>query len=505
MSATAWLPPLVILAAGLLAYANSFTGQFLLDDHPNITEAPSLRSFAGVLSAPRPLVALSLRLNYALGRYTVEGYHAVNLAIHLLAGLALYGLVRHTLRRLPPDQSARAAARGLALAVALLLVVHPLQTQAFTYIIQRTEALMGLFYLLTLYCLVAGAEASTPRGRFLWYGGAVLCCALGMLSKEVMVTAPLLALLYDRVYLASSWREVVRRRFPLYLGLAASWLLLAQPLRWAFATNDPNTTAGFGLAAITVAEYARTQPSILLHYLRLVFWPHPLCLDYGWPIAQTASEIVAPALVVAALVALTAWALWRRPWLGFWGAWFFVILAPTSSLMPIADLAFEHRMYLPLAGVLVLAVLAVHAGLNALGRRAGWSAAALRARQIALVGLIGGLCTVLTLLRNEDYGSELAMWNNVLLQYPQNARAHYNLGRALYWAEMPEEADAEFRAALRLRPDDPRLHFGYGFVLFEQGRLAEAATQFREVLRLNPRSEEAANYLEEIRLKRRGS
>jgi tetratricopeptide (TPR) repeat protein len=492
----------LLAAAGLLAYANSFDGVFLLDDHLNIKDNESLRSFGNVLRAPRPLVVLTLTINYALGGDHVAGYHAVNLVIHLLAGLTLYALLRRTFRRLPADHAAHRAATGLAFAVALLWIVHPLQTQAVTYIIQRHEALMGLFYLLTLFCIVAGDDS--PSRRSLWYVAAALCCALGMLSKEVMVTAPVLALVYDRIFLAPSWREVMRRRWPLYLGLAATWLLLAKPLRWVFETTNPDSSAGFGLRSVTSWEYLRSQPGVLLHYLRLVFYPQPLCLDYQWPVAHMPLAIVGPGLVIVALLLLTAWALWRRPWLGFWGAWFFLILAPTSSIMPIADLAFEHRMYLPLAGVLVLAALAAHHGLCALALGAGWHEATLHWRQAVAVSLVAVVCIVLTFARNEDYGSELDMCKDVLKQFPDNVRARYNLARALLAVDKVEEADAAFREALRIRPADAQVNLGYGQALCDQGRFDDAERYLREALRINPRLLAAKDCLDEIRDRKKG-
>ena len=179
---------------------------------------------------------------------------------------------------------------------------------------------------------------------------AVVACALGMGTKEVMATAPIVVLLYDRCFLAGSFREAFRRRWPMYVGLAATWailgaLVIAYP--WGAATG-----AGFGLAEAGPWEYARTQPGVILNYLRLSFWPSSLCFDYSWPIATSAGQIIPAAAVIAALLAATLWALRRAPALGFLGAWFFLILAPTSSFVPIiTEVAAERRMYLPLAAV----------------------------------------------------------------------------------------------------------------------------------------------------------
>ena len=200
--------PLLVVVAGLAAYHNSFTGAFVFDDLPSITENITIRHLwplTGPLTPPhgggltvegRPLINLSLALNYAVGGLNVWGYHAFNLAVHILAALVLYGIVRRTLLTERLRGRFGNAAAGLALAVALIWVVHPLQTEAVTYIVQRAESLMGLCYLLTLYCFMRGA---VPGATKLWQVGAVAACAMGMASKEVMISAPIIALLYDRV------------------------------------------------------------------------------------------------------------------------------------------------------------------------------------------------------------------------------------------------------------------------------------------------------------------
>ncbi|MEK7786522.1 MAG: glycosyltransferase family 39 protein, partial [Chloroflexota bacterium] len=241
-----------------------------------------------------------------------------------------------------------------AFAVALLWAVHPLQTQSVTYVIQRGESLMGLFYLLTLYCAIRGLHSSRRRG---WYGAAIVACALGMASKAVMVTAPVMVFIYDLVFLRRSGMPKTSgagrphggaalghatppaqaARWGLYFGLAATWGVL-----WACDVTgevlDPSARrshVGFGYHGLTPLEYAATQPGVILNYLRLSFWSVGLCLDYDWPVARTAIVIIPPALVLLLLIGATAWGLVRRSWLGFAGAWFFVILAPTSSFIPI--------------------------------------------------------------------------------------------------------------------------------------------------------------------------
>jgi Flp pilus assembly protein TadD len=498
-----WLPAVVLVAAGLAAYHNSFTGAFLMDDGYLIVEnavlREPLRSWKAICTDVRPVVTWTLAANFALAGdrgLDVWGYHAFNLVVHLLAGLTLYGLVRRTLLLHRYRGRYEGAAPWLALAAALVWLVHPLQTESVTYIIQRSESLMGLCYLLTLYGVLRGATAA--RGGLGWYVLAVIACLVGMGSKEVMVTAPLLALLYDRTFLGDSWREVWRRRRGLYAALAATWVALAVPLQAAFGLDQGTGGAGFGVKGVTPGEYALSQPGVLVHYLRLSAWPQPLCLDYAWPVATTAAQIVPPALVIAGLLLATLWA-WRRwPALAFLGTAFFLILALTSSVLPLLDLAVEHRMYLPLAAVVVFAVLGVHAGISLLERRRLLTPTGAGCLAVALVVGAAGLLAARTVRRNEDYRSELAMWGDVVAQRPDNPRGHTGLGAALLRSGAVDPAIAQCEWALALKPDDARAHYNLGYAFALKGDAEQAVAHYREAVRLRPGFAEAHHNLGQV-------
>jgi len=200
----AWLYPLLIFAAIMVAYANSFSGPFIFDDVLWISANPHIRHLwplSNALQPPpgagtgRPSVCLTLALNYALSALEPWSYHLFNLAIHASAALVLFGIVRRTLQGPRLRERFGAHANYLAAAIAILWGVHPMQTESVTYVIQRMESLMGLFLLLTLYCVIRGHDS--PR-RLWWYAGAVACCALGMGTKEGMAITPIIVLLYDR-------------------------------------------------------------------------------------------------------------------------------------------------------------------------------------------------------------------------------------------------------------------------------------------------------------------
>ena len=241
---TPLLAGVVLLLAVAAAYLNSLHGAFVWDDFPTIVQNPAIEHFASALRRPadvntasgRPLVGLSLALNYALGGRNPVGFHLFNLLVHAAAALALFGFVRRL--ALLPRWAGRFAphATGLALGVAAVWALHPLQTQAVTFIVQRAESLMGLGYLLTLY-LFLRAEGSRCPG--LWRALAVAACALGMTAKEVMVSAPVVVLLFDRTFLAGSFRQALAAKKRFYGALFGTWLILG----WLVVNLGGNPTA----------------------------------------------------------------------------------------------------------------------------------------------------------------------------------------------------------------------------------------------------------------------
>jgi tetratricopeptide (TPR) repeat protein len=503
----------MLVVAIVACYANSLRAPFVFDDTKSIAENASIRRFWSwqIFSPPptatvagRPLVNATLALNHALDGENVRGYHALNVAIHAAAALILFGLLRRTAQRRGATH-----ATWMAFLAALLWALHPLQTESVTYVVQRAESLMALCYLLTLYAFVRGFGGAAPETR--WRVVSVVACALGMASKEVMVTAPLVVALFDRWFVAGSWREVVRRR-GYYATLAATWLLLAA-LAWQ--AGDRAGTAGYAVGA-TVTGYFVSQCSALLHYLRLCVWPHPLVFDYGPYVAPSAAAATIGVAGLVAVVAFTLWLARHRQSLAFGTVVFLLILAPTSSVLPIVtEPVAEHRLYLPLA----IVAAGASAWLFSLGGRRALVVGA------ALAAALGGQ----TVARNRVYATEHALWAATAAAAPDNPRAHYSLAltladagdapgvehhlqRALAlrpdyvgarhayatWlsrAARPEEAARQYEAILAIRPDDFAAHNNLGMIRFQSGQLADAAAHFTAALRLKPASAEAHNNL----------
>lgn len=469
-----------IVLAVLAVYSNSFFGPFIFDDRQWIVENAAIRHlWTSLLPVPasvvsgRPVLSFSFAVNYALSGTGVWSYHALNLAIHVLAGLVLFGLVRRTLLQPALRERFGAAALPLALAVAVIWAVHPLQTGSVTYVSQRAESLMGLFYLLTIYSFVRGAGSGAPG---LWYALSVTACALGMATKEVMVSAPLLVLLYDRTFVAGSFLETWRQRWRLYLALAGTWLVLGYLM-----IGLGNRGVGYG-HAFTGWTYFLTECRVVVKYLCLAVWPRPLVFDYGMEGIGHLAEAIPFTLILVVLAAGTAVGLWRRPELGFLGAWFFVILAPTSSVVPVPFQPMaENRMYLALAAVVTPGVLAIY------------TLAGLRSLATCLLLAVG--LGFLTQRRNADYQSAVAIWSDTVAKRPDNPRGHNNLGYALDQAGRMAEAKAQYEEALRLDPSYADAHNNLGGILDKMGQPAEAKAQYEEALRLDPNHADARNNL----------
>ena len=503
----------IIAASAFAAYHGILSSPFVFLDLPAIPDNATLRrlwpiwkalhppSDRGVTVEGRPVLNFSLACNYAISGTAVWSYHVVNLLIHILAAWALWGVARRTLKRIGfPDGG------PLAFAIALLWAVHPLQTESVTYMVQRAESMMGMFYLLTLYCFIrhvegdggrAGssfAEASAdgpmpPLARALsaealakagWAGLSMLFCLLGMGTKEVMVSAPVMVLFYDRIFISGSFRAAWRERWKLYLALAATWL----PLLWLVAATGGNRggTAGFGLA-VSFGDYLRTQFPAVIHYLRLALWPQPLVFYYEvkWVgVAQAAPY----ALLVLALAASTLAALCRRSGWGFLGAFFFAVLAPTSLVPGMSQTLAEHRMYLPLAAVIAAIVIGVR---NLVGK----SASVRRGLFAALVSVAVGL-GCLTALRNRVYRSETALWSDTVAKAAGSPFVQNNLGIALAGAGRFSDAIGHLSRAVELKPDYASAWDNLGLALAGAGRLAEAISRYEQALRLQPNSAEAS-------------
>jgi protein O-mannosyl-transferase len=333
---------------------------------------------------------------------------------------------------------------------------------------------MALFFLLTLYCAIRARRSSARAAS--WQVLAVVACALGMASKESMVTAPVIVALYDRTFEFNSWREAMQTRKYFYSALAATWIELG-----AFLLQQPRTTAGFSVA-VSPWSYLLNQVEMITHYLRLSLWPSPLVLDYGLPRPLSLGNVAGTAIVVVALLVATAVALVRWPAIGFLAATFFVTLAPTSSVIPIAsEVGAERRMYLPATALAALAAVSVAMLMERASER---PSSQKRNRLIcaAAATAILALLAVRTVYRNAEYGSPVQLWRTVVERRP-HGRARAALATELITSGNHDEAMVQLREAVR---DYPDARFGLGTELILEGRVEEGIANLRQFIQAQP-------------------
>jgi len=499
------LAVLLLILAALAVYADSFRVPFVFDDPLSTVENPTIRHWSTAFFPPhrqgltvegRPILNASLALNWAISGPQVWSYHLVNLLIHVGAGLTLLAILR------------RVVSETAALVIALLWTVHPLQTESVTYIVQRAESLMGLFYLLTLYCFLrstcptgsdglrsgslqgfrADPEAksvSKPVGpsalgttRSTYAILSVLFCWLGMSTKEDMVSAPLIILLFDRAFISGSFRAAWQRHGRLHCCLFATWLWLAFLM---VGTGSRGHTSGFG-SGISIGQYWPSQAPAVAHYLRLVYWPAPLVFDYGTQWVTSVGAVIAPGLLILALISATVFGLVKnRPW-ALPACFFFALLAPNSLVAGNRQTSAEHRMYLPLAAVLALTVAGVESVARRRGRTTPW---------LIGTGLLALPLGLAAAARNLDYRSQMNLYADIRQKLPTNKFNRYNYGKMLYDAGEFVGALAEYQEAIRLDSGMVNAYDNLGNTFRELGRLSEAEAAYRSALQLDPNLEKA--------------
>jgi len=382
----------VLLLLSLLAaliYSNTFSIPFQFDDADNIVQNPQVKDLANFfdLSGSRYVGFLSFALNYSVGGLQVFGYHLVNLIIHIVNGFLVYSLVLLLFKAesqhspLTTHDTQLTMVPWIALAAAMLFVVHPIQTQAVTYIVQRFASLVALFYLLTVVCYLKWRLASSEaQRRSLWYWGAVLFTVLAMKTKENSFTLPFMILLVEAVF----FRSATRRRWIALIPFLLTLPII--PLSHPGAMGEGEAGFAQGTAEISRSDYLFTQFRVIVTYIRLLFLPIGQNLDYDYPIYHSILEpvVVLSFLFLLSIFVLSLFVIFdSRPTaqnshlrlMGFGIVWFFLTMSIESSIIPLKDVIFEHRLYLPSVGFFMALSIGVMMGgkwLQGRGIPAGW-------------------------------------------------------------------------------------------------------------------------------------
>lgn len=487
----------LFLTVGLLVYANTFHVPFVLDDKSAIVENHFIKSLSGFFDNgwhynPRRFIGyLTFALNYRFGGLDVTGYHAVNLAIHLVTSMLVYWFTLLAMRTpLLKNSRLSISASQLALAAALLFVSHPVQTQAVTYISQRFASLATMFYLMTMtFYLRARLHQEDARRPLHWKAVCLFFLALftllcAMTTKEIAFTLPTMLILSELCFFDGNIRKKLFSLAPFIIPIIIIPLTIINTrvtLGKLLADMDLKLNVASELSR---GDYLLTQFSVIATYIRLLILPVNQNLDYAYPVFHSlfAPRVFLSFLLIAGLctAALFLLARVRRgadPGLrlvSFGIGWFFVTLSVESSVIPIVDVIFEHRLYLPSIG----AFLAISAGLALVVRNS--RSTAMAAVIIALV------LSAATWRRNLVWGDEVSLWRDTVQKSPGKDRPHNNLGEALRKKGRLDEAMQEVELAVRLNPRSAEARSNLGAAWLEKGERQKAQEHFLEAEKLNP-------------------
>lgn len=469
---------LIITILGLLAYSNTFRSSFSFDDVDNIhlnefirnVSAPGSYSF--FLDSRRGIGFLSFLLNYRLGGLDVSGYHLVNLAIHISTAMLVYGLVLTTARAsLDNNQGDQNTIKPEAVAflTSFLFVAHPVQTQAVTYIVQRFTSLCAMFYVAGILCYalarqtvsdqaLKGQQSRHPKA-WGFLALSLLCAALAAKTKEIAYTFPVIVLVYEFMFFRSPLQQRLKY---LLLPVAAPFALAGMMIFRVLHDDDLH-----GIHELTRIEtnisridYLFTQFRVIMTYIRLLFFPINQSIDYDYSVSTAFTGQVALSALALGMLLLTAVWLWIRSnrlppspdtlylrLIAFGIIWFFVTLSIESSIIPIVDVIFEHRLYLPSAGALVAITAAIMCAADKLGQLP-------YARLLATFTLltVALALAIATYKRNAVWSDELTLWQDAYLKAPRKARVVNNYAAALILRGKAETALPLLIEAIEISP-----------------------------------------------------
>lgn len=487
------VPYAIISVVGLIIYSNSLTVPFILDDVTSILVNPQIKSFVFSFKT-RIIGELSFALNYSLHGFNLPGYHLFNIFVHLTNSSLVYFLVITIFRTplLDPIDT-KSISLYIAMTAALLFVTHPLQTAAVTYIAQRVTILAALFYLLAILFYLHSRLTESKKYTALWLLLSLFFSATAVFSKESAVTVPVAILLCELTFFRGA---LFRRMFWLIYAVPPIILILLYNPKLIFQPDIPGAllsmTAETGAPSRT--EYLFSQFPVLVDYLRLFVFPVGQNLDHDIPIRSSFFDpSVLSSLVLLTIIAVTAiFALVRGRQsesskvrlimlAGFGFLWFYLTISIESGLVPIRDLMFEHRMYIPLTGLSISVSVIMYLLLSGMCLKAG-------SIRIFIITITGSavLLGILTYSRNRAWKSEISIWEDAVRKSPNKGRTHGALGHAYQRSKMWQDAKREYLEAIKLSPSDQIAVNNLGVIYLIEKRYPEAIVQFKKAVELLP-------------------
>ena len=524
---TALLMAAMILA-GALIYSNTFQSPFLFDDDAFIVNDYAIRmtdfswdalKTAAIDGHPRHryLPNISFAVNYYFGRLNPFGYHVVNLCIHLLSGIFLFGFIKNTLQ-LFPDKKSATAPKLIAFFAAMIWIVQPVGSQAVTYICQRMASMVALFYILSLFLYVKGRMAMTggrnalpdksheepdtvgtgfitaqngnnDHSQFLvpglYFAGSALAVLCALATKENAGTLPLIILLYEWFFFQDLKLRWSRQQilwggfFIIVFCGAVIWYMGENPL--------VRLVNSYRWREFNMLERVMTEFRIVAYYISLFLWPPPgrLNLDHDYPLSVSPLDPFTTFLAFFALIGLfvlSVYAARNNRLMAFAILWFFITQATESTIIGI-ELIFEHRTYIPFMMVsLILVLMVLRTFQN-------------RTAALALIGTLILIFSAWTFQRNLHWQNPVTFWQDCVIKSPKKLRPHTDLGVALYDAGDIPGAIRQYEKAIQIDPAHADIYNNMGNALYRQGKTDAAIQNFRRALTLNPKHTKARNNL----------
>ena len=498
-----------------IVYSNTLEAPFVFDDKLVIVENPIVRDLGYMVNPSEAKVHkghfeyesfrhryigyLTFAINYWFHKLDVTGYHLVNIAIHIINSLIVYWLVILTFKTPFLNSSVlRGRINEIAFFASLFFACHPLQTQAVTYIWQRVTSLSTTFYCLALVFYILWRLTSKKPSSFatqmpiLFYFGSVISAVLAMKTKEIAFTLPVVIFLYELMFFEEKIKKRILYITPLLLTMLIIpiSLLETEKLKGDLMGNIGEVTRVE--TNISRMDYLLTQFTVVATYIRLIFFPINQNLDYDFPIYNTflTPEVFLSFLLLFSIFSLGIYMFLRSRThnstyriIAFGIFWFFITLSVESSFIPIVDVIFEHRVYLPSTGFFIALTTGIFLLLNKFGQRK------LHRIGVAIIVTVIIMFSVLTYSRNNIWSSEIALWQDNVEKSPQKARPQNNLGNALHEQDRTEEAKEHYLQTLRINPDFEEAHNNLGLALKKNGHIEEAKEHYLQALRINPESE----------------
>jgi protein O-mannosyl-transferase len=480
----------IIILLGIVIYSNSFNCSFHLDDLHHIVDNKNIRDLSDVsawwsIYPSRPFSMFTFVLNYHFNELDVRYYHLVNLIIHLINACLVWWITLLVFSSpAVKDQEITRHKRALAFFTALLFVSHPLATGSVTYIIQRMASLAALFYLLSvaLY-LKARMSGKVSAMKVVLFAGSFLSAVLAILSKENAFTLPLMILLAEFFFIRTKKLPVNFRDYRVILLTALLALILIIPLIFRLSVFKPVPANGHPEFVLTPFNYLLTQFSVILKYIQLLFIPVNQVLDYDFPISKSffGFRTLTGFVVLSGLLVLAVFLFKRNRVISFGISWFFLALLIESSIIPINDVIFEHRTYLPSYGFFLVLTTVIFGLL--------WKKNKIPA--VAILVIVAGINSFLTYERNEVWKDEITLWTDNVLKTPGKARPLTILGDAYRKVGEFDKAMEDYSRAIAIDPRFETPRNGRGSIYFKQGQWQQAINDFSTAIEISPRFADA--------------